>query len=282
MYTLTVKNDKNESLRLTGNKNYTVYKIEGLNPPQATLSQSVNSTMDGSSINNVRVESRNIVIYLAIEGEIEKNRLNLYKYFPVKKTITLYFKNGSRDVYIEGVVELIVCDQFTSRQVAQISIVCPKPYFKAADDIVSAFSNISSFFSFPFAISAAGTEISAVTTNIRKSIINTGDIETGVIIKLFATGTVVNPVIYDVMKRTQIKLNITMQPSDTIIINTKVGEKSIALIRSGITTNALGYMAANSTWFELTSGDNVFAYECESGTSSLQLTFSTAMLYSGV
>ena len=106
MYTLQVKNDRDNMLTLTGNPHYNVYKIEGLNPPQATVNSSVNSTTDGITVNSVRVESRNIVIFMTIEGEVEKNRINLYKYFPVKKTVTLYFENGSRSVFIEGVVEL--------------------------------------------------------------------------------------------------------------------------------------------------------------------------------
>lgn len=282
MFNLRVENNRGDSLELTHNRDYTVYKIEGLNPPQATINSSVNTTTDGSSINSVRVGSRNIVIYIAMEGDIEKNRINLYKYFPVKNKVKLFFNNGTRDVYIEGVVEIIECDLFSERQVAQISLICPKPYFKDVYDLVSYFSNINALFEFPFSIPEEGMEVSAITTNIRKSIINVGDVETGVVIELFATGTVVNPVIYDVLRRTQIKLNFTMKASDAIVINTNIGEKSIELIRSGVRSNAMGYMVQDSTWFVLGAGDNVFTYDAESGQSNLQLTFTTPILYSGV
>lgn len=282
MYSLKVENDRGNTLELTNNSNYTVYKIEGLNPPQVTINSSVNTTTDGSSINSVRLENRNIVIYMTIEGDVESNRINLYKYFPVKKRIKLYFKNYTRDIYIEGNVELIECDLFTNKQIAQISIICPKPYFKDVQNLITTFGDVSSMFEFPFSISKTGIEISGITTNQRRSIINTGDIETGVIIKLFSTGTVVNPVIYDVLKRTQLKLNFTMLASDTIVINTNVGEKSIELIRDGVTYNAMGYMAQDSTWFIMEAGDNVFTYDADSGNSYLQLTFTTSILYSGV
>lgn len=282
MYSLKVENDRGNILELTNNQDYTVFKIEGLNPPQVTINSSVNTTTDGSSINSARLENRNIVIYTTIDGDVETNRINLYKYFPVKKSIKLYFKNNSRDVYIEGTVELIECDQFTNKEVAQISIICPKPYFKDIENLVTSFGDVSSMFEFPFSISKTGIEISGITTNQRRSIINTGDIETGVIIKLFSTGTVVNPVIYDVLKRTQLKLNFTMLASDTIVINTNVGEKFIELIRDGVTYNAMGYMAQDSTWFIMEAGDNVFTYDADSGNSYLQLTFTTSILYSGV
>lgn len=282
MYTLKVKNDRGDILPLSGNPDYTVFKIEGLTPPKATINTSVNTTSDGSAINSARLESRNIVIYMTIEGNVEENRIKLYKYFPVKKNIAIYFSNDTRDIYIEGAVELIECDLFSNKQVAQISIICPKPYFKSVRQFVTAFGDISNMFEFPFAISESGMEISALSTNMRKSIINSGDVETGIIIELFAIGTVVNPVLYDVLKKTSLKLNITMQPSDKLVINTNVGEKSITLIRRGESSNALGYMERNSTWFKLEAGENVFTYSADNGSGNLQITFSTPLLYSGV
>ena len=282
MYSLKVENDRGNTLELTNNPNYTVFKIEGLNPPQATINSSANTTTDGSTVNSVRVENRNIVIYMTINNDIEANRINLYKYFPLKRNIKLYFKNSSRDVYIEGTVELMECDLFTNKQVAQISIICPKPYFKDVNELITLFSDVSALFEFPFAISKTGIEVSAITNNIRKSIINSGDVESGIIINLFATGTVVNPVIYDVFKRTHLKLNFTLQANDRIVINTNVGEKSIELIRNGVSSNAMGYMAQDSTWFVLESGDNLFTYDADSGNNNLQLTFTTSVLYGGV
>lgn len=282
MYSLKVKNDRGESLALSNDKRYTVYKIEGLTPPKANLSISANSTTDGNKINSARLESRNIVIYLKLEGDIEESRINLYKYFPVKKGIQLFFKNTSREVFIEGTVELIECDLFAQSQVAQISIICGKPYFKAVDYLVTAFGDVSNLFEFPFSIAKNGIEFSVISTNQRRSIINSGDTETGVIIELFAVGSVVKPVLYNVLTGGKMKLNTTMLPSDKIVINTNVGEKSIILVRDGVSYNAMGYMSPDSEWFVLKSGDNVFTYDAESGTTNLQITFTTNLLYSGV
>lgn len=282
MYTLKVKNNKGEMLTLSGNPAYNVYNITGLTPPQATINTSVNTTSDGSRFNSVRLENRNIVIYTTIEGDCEANRLNLYKYFPAKREITLYFSHGSRDVHIEGVVEMIECDIFAKKQTAQISIVCAKPYFKAAETLINSFGDIAALFEFPFSISKAGIEFSTSTANQRKSILNMGDVDTGVIIELFAIGTVVEPVIYNVLTNGKMKLNFTMEASDKIVINTNVGEKSIKLIRAGVTTNAMGYMSPDSEWFVITNGDNVFTYDAASGTANLQITFRTSLLYSGV
>ena len=282
MYELKVRNDKGEVTNLSTSPKYTVYKITGLQPPAVSINSSSNATTDGSSINSVRVGTRNIVIYMTLGGDVEESRLGLYKIFPLKKSITLYFKNGKRDVYIEGRVEVIECDQFTKKQIAQISILCPQPYFKAAEDLVSYFSDISALFSFPFSLAAEGVELSSITRNVRKSIINTGDIESGLIIDLYAVGEVLNPVIYDVFQRTHIKLKFAMIAGDRIVINTNAGAKSITLIRGGVESNIMGYMLPDSAWLTLGAGDNVFTYDADNGKGSLQLTFTASILYGGV
>lgn len=282
MYELKVKNDVGEVLNLSSSKDYTLYQIEGLAPPKVNISSSGNATSDGITINRLSVESRNIVLYLTVNGDIETNRIKLYKYFPLKKTIAIYYKNETRDVYIEGTVEVIECDMFTNRQIAQVSIICPQPYFKSVKELVSTFSDVEPLFEFPFAIEKEGIEISAITPNIRKSIVNTGDIESGMIIKLYAIGEVVNPIIYDVFSRKFMAFNITLQPNDLLLVDTYMGEKSIKLIRHGETVNAIGYLRPDSTWLTLKAGDNVFTYEAEDGGTYLQITFTTSVLYGGV
>ena len=281
-YTLKVKNHNGYILNLTESKDYIVYKIEGLQPPQVTIATAKKAVSDGSTINRLSVENRNIVIYMTIEGDVEANRINLYKYFPLKQYVTIYFENGVRDVSIEGVVEIIECNLFTNRQVAQISLICPQPYFKSAEELVTYFSSIDSLFEFPFSIAEEGVEFSVIKTADRKAIVNTGDVENGIIIDLYAAGVVSKPIIYDVLNRTYIKLNCDLQANDHIVINTNVDNKAITLIRDGVSSNAMGYMSPDSKWLILNSGDNVFTYEAESGAENLQVTFTTALLYGGV
>lgn len=282
-YELKVVNNNGEALSLTDNEDYTVFKITGLTPPKVAINSSVNSTQDGTVISSVRMDVRNLVIYMTVNGDVEANRINLYKYFPPKKTVSIFFKNETRNVYIEGTVELIECDLFANREKAQISIICPSPYFKEVDELTTNFSEIDSYFEFPFSIEKPGIEISSIANNIRKSIIYTGDTDTGVIIELFAaSGNVVKPTIYDVLKRQNITLNMTLLEGDTVRVNTNHGKKSVTLIRNGVTSNAMGYLSPDSEWLELVTGDNVFTYDCESGGANLQILFKSTILYSGV
>ena len=282
MIEVKIKNDIGEVLNLSTSTNYTLYDVTGVTPLQMNINSSVNATSDGSTVNSIRANNRNIVLYVAIHGDVEANRLNLYKYFPLKQQISIYCKTNNRDVYIEGYTELIDVKLFTNQQIAQISIICPQPYFKGVNDFVTYFSQIDSLFSFPFSIDKSGMELSIIGEEIRKNIVNAGEVETGLIIEIFATSEVVNPVIYDVFKRTHIKLNLTMHPNDTIVINTNSGQKGITLLRAGIESNIMGYLVPTSTWLKVYSGDNVFTYDAESGESNMQLKFKTLALYGGV
>lgn len=282
MLEIKVKNNFGEILNLSSSTAYTLYKVEGITPPKINISTSANATSDGDTVNSVRAEKRNIVLYLKIDNDVENNRLKLYRHFPLKKNLTVYCKTDTRDMCIEGKVELIEPALFDKKQAVQISIICPQPYFKAIDDLVTNFAEISSLFEFPFSISNTGKEFSVITNNVRKSIVNNGEFDTGVEIKIFATGEVVNPVIYDAFRRTHIKLNMTLQTNDTVVINTNKGKKSITLIRSGVESNAMGNLAATSKWLQLYVGDNVFTYTADSGSSNLQLTFISSPAYGGV
>ena len=170
MYSLRVENHKGDVLNFSNNRNYSINRIEGLNPPPATVNRTVMTNAPGSKLNSVQTPERNIVIYIKPEGDIEKSRIELYKYFPQEKSVTLYFKNGSRDVRISGVVESCELCHFDMPQIAQVSIICPEPYFIDNTERQIRLSDIIALFEFPFSIPAEGIEFSAIETNTRKNI----------------------------------------------------------------------------------------------------------------
>ena len=100
MFTLKIENIKNNILELTQNENkYQVLSVKGLNPPNAQINRSTVAGLDGSKFNSSKLEERNIVITLKLNGEIETNRIDLYKFFNTKQWCKIYYKNESRDVY---------------------------------------------------------------------------------------------------------------------------------------------------------------------------------------
>ena len=283
MFTLKIENAKGEIIDLSSNSNYSVVGISGLNPPTAAMSTASIATTDGSILNNSRIESRNLVFNIILDGNIETSRINLYKYFRVKQKCKIYYKNGTRDVYIEGYVETFEDDFFVQRQEVQISVMCYQPFFKAAHDLVIDLSVILAAFEFPFDISSEGNEFSTIDRTYECVLINEGEVDSGLIIELRATGPVINPRIYNAETREFFGLNYTMQKGDLITINTNSGDKSVTLTRDGADSNIINYLQENSTWLKAYSGDNVYTYMCDEDSEDfLNIKFIHAHQYLGV
>lgn len=282
MYKLTVENEKGEKLQLNPSRDYIVDDISGLTPADATINSSIVSTNDGAVFNSARINPRQIVLIIKPQGNVEKNRINLYKYFKAKKPVKLYYKNGLRDVVIEGRVESFDGSFFTLTQTLTISIICLDPYFKYVRDSIAGISQVIPLFEFPFAIDEEGIEFSILDKTFTQVVLNEGDVETGVIIELTASNEVVNPRIYNVDTGEMFGLNFTMQLGDLIRINTNRNHKSVELVRYGETRDIINNIMKNPAWFTLEVGDNIFSYDCDDGHEFLQLKFIYQNKYEGV
>lgn len=282
MYKFSVENKYGEQMELTNNHRYTITEIDGLYPPDAVINTTKNANMDGSVFNSSSVNDRAITITLSINSPAEANRLLLYRYFKTKYPVRIYYKNGERDVYIDGYVSKMQVAYFEKKQTAQIEVTCPKALFTGKREQRTEFSGIVKKFNFPFAISEKGVALSEVKALEQKSIINGGDVETGVLIRLHAIGSVVNPKIYNVDDSTHMILNVEMQSGDLIVINTRTKEKTVTMTRDGKESNIIRKLERGSRWFTLLPGDNVFSYEADSFPENLQCTFVVNNQFEGV
>lgn len=280
-FSLSIVNSRGEELRLTDNPKYTVTRIDGLNPPSANINTSPHATFDGSTFNSSRVESRNIVIQFAIEGDAEANRIALYRFIKTKKPLTFRFRNGRRNVYIEGYVESFEIGFFDEKEIAQVSLICPRPYFIDSEFEQSTFSSVIPLFEFPFSIEVP-IPFSELNFDAETNVVNEGDVDTGMLIRFWATGEVVNPTLYNTDKGEFLRINVSMERGDLIEINTVNGEKSITMTSEGETTNALNYLDAGSKWLILESGDNTFSTGADEHPENLACTLWYSNLYEGV
>lgn len=282
MFTLKMENRNGDILELTHNKNYIVTDIDGLDPPQASINWSDVVGMAGGLYNNSKVEPRNLVISVMPRKSVEKNRIALYQYAQLGEWCKIYYSNNSINVQIEGYVETIEVPTFTQKEQAQISIICPQPYFEGLKEIYNDISAIVGNFEFPFAIEQPGIEFSYVNRDMLAHVTNYGNVSTGVTISITASGQVENPVVYNTDTKGSIGVKITMQEYDQIIINTNSGQRDIKLIRNNIEKSILNCMRPNPEWFVLKPGENVFSYDADSGVESLSVAFSHRTKYGGV
>ena len=115
------------------NGKYVVYQIDGIDPPTATISTSTIAGYDGSVYGSSYLGNRNIVLYIKLQktttSTIEDARIQLYQFFSSKTHVRLEYTNDNRDVYCDGYVESCSVTPFTNNEVAQVSIICPDPYW---------------------------------------------------------------------------------------------------------------------------------------------------------
>lgn len=264
MYTAKVKNINGDLMILTGDEPvYQIISIQGLNPPAAQINTTTIVGLDGARYNSARLETRNLVITVKINGSVEQNRLRLYRYFRTKEWCTFYYKNESVDVSIDGYVESVECDLFSNSETAQISILCPFPYFRGISEIIADSSAVFAVFVFPFSINLGDPVIiSSINPDSDGSVdvYNGSESETGVILEVefFASASTLE--IKNSSSGDDIKLIYSFQIGDKVIINTNKGQKSISLIRGGVVSNIFSALQQGSSFFQLQIGNNHFEY----------------------
>lgn len=306
IYSIVVTNYLGDRIKLELGKpdvsGFLIKSITGLGPAKANVNTTEVSTNDGSLFNSARLSQRNIVLDMVfintVYGEsIEDLRQKSYKYFPLKKSVELTIETDNRYVKTTGYVESNEPNIFSSQEGTQISIICPDPYFYSAGEDgnnVTNFYSIDSMFEFPFSNESLDEpllvfgEIQIKTEGV---ITYHGDSEIGVMIYIHAIGPATNINIYNTETREVMRINTEkissltgkgIVASDDIVINTAKGEKSITLIREGVSYNILNCLDKNTDWFTLAKGDNIFAFTADSGVTNLQFRVENKVIYEGV
>ena len=277
---------------------FVVKSIKGIGPSKGIINTTEVSTNDGSIYNSARKTQRNIVMQLGFlwRDTIEDARHLTYKYFPVKKQLTLIFTTDRRQCKITGYVESNEPDIFSKESGCQISIICPDPSFYSLDGDSSnttVFNGIEPLFEFEFENEgmADAIEFGEIQNKSENVVVYDGDDEVGVRISIYALGPASNITIFNSITREMMKIDTSkiealtgqgIVARDEITICTVKGNKGITLLREGKTTNILNCLGKNVDWFQLAKGDNVFAYSAEDGASNLQFRVENDVVYEGV
>lgn len=276
---------------------FVIQSIDGLGPGKADINTTEVATNDGGKFNSARRSSRNIVLSLKYlwKSSIEDVRQASYKYFPLKKRVTLIFETDNRLAQIEGYVESNEPDIFSKSESAEVSIICPDPnFYSVGERQVTVFSGIEPLFEFPFSnesVSEPMLEIGAIRVRTANLIHYDGDVDVGITIQMHFVGEAKKIKIYNIGTREIMALDTDkiaamtgseLKNGDDIIICTEKGNKSIVLVREGVTTNILNCLDKHVAWFTLTKGDNQFAFTSEVGNSNVQFTITNRVAYEGV
>jgi hypothetical protein len=307
---VTVTNHLGESLKMELTRpevsaGFYIQRIEGLGPVKATVNIIERSIADGAYYGSARAGSRNIVMYLGfldngVNGDIETIRHRSYKYFPLKKRVTIQIETDKRVCETYGYVESNEPDIFSNGQTTQISIVCPDSYFYDADSnrvSVESFSSTKPMFTFPFSNKANSLVLGDIQINEEKVILYDGDAEVGITMRIKVTGNISGDIaLYDITTDESMVISNEVIPylvdddrgiheGDEIVIKTSRGEKSITLLRGYASYNIINSLSMQHGypgWFQLVPGNNIFAYQVDDGAENLQFTVEYKTAYEGV
>lgn len=286
MYTAKIENANGEILTLTGTEAvYQIISIVGVNPPQAQVNTAAIAGLDGALFNSSKLNTRNIVLTVKINGNAEANRLNLYKYFKTKEKCRFYFANDTLDVFIDGYIQNVECDLFSNSETAQISIICPSPYFQSVQQHIADTANVTPEFEFPFSINFDEPVI--ISTFHDADVVyveNDAETECGAEIVLDVKTPCSTIALNNAVTGEGLVLNYEFREFDRIVINTVKGQKSVTLIRDGVQSNLFSAVQLGSVFFQLVPGNNIiqFLIDGVADQMAVYITFKYYLNYRGV
>lgn len=271
MYNVILENENGEQLDLMQHKDMRCIHIDGMSSITATINETENASIDGSTINSERIDSRPITLTVRIFDNFGDCRALIYRHAVIKKKVKLTLVNNIRSVYIEGYVKNVDGDPFTDKQQIVITILCPEPYFNELMGIEEDFSEIIKMLYFPLAIETKGIPFSEITDIKQIEVVNTGEIDTGLEFTLRALGEVENPRIVNMKTGKYLALEYTMQPNEVIKIGTIDKNKYVISIYHDTTTNIIGSLDLSSEWLKADVGVSHFTFAAVRGSNYLEV-----------
>lgn len=298
---ITVINPKGESLELDlfhpERSGLIVKSITGLGPPKANINSTDLATADGALYSSARASTRNIVFNLQFmfAPTIEDVRQKTYKYFPLKKEVTIRVETDNRSLETSGYVESNTPDIFSKEEGAQISILCLDPFFYDPIPSVTQFATVTPVFEFPWSnesLTSNLIEFGQMNLDTRSILEYRGDVDTGVVITIHSLGKVTGPIsIYNVETHESIVIDLDRIKTligreyangDDIIISTVSGNKYVQVLHDGVYTNAIAAIERHSDWFQISVGNNIFNFTVRDGISNIAMSFSYRNAYGGI
>lgn len=297
---ITVTNYLGESIKMDlmspEKSGFIVQKISGLGPGKADINTTEMAMSDGALYNSAKLKYRNIVLDLMLlpNPTIEDTRQLSYKFFPIKKELTLEIETDNRILEATGYVEQNDPDIFSKSESTSISIICPDPYLYSKNVSNTVFSGVDPLFEFEFennSLTEDLIEFGEIENKKEQTVYYSGDSDIGITIIIHSLGDVGDISIFKPDARQQMIIHADkikaltgsgIIEKDDIVICTVKRKKEIYLLREGVKTNILNCIDRDSDWFEISKGDNIFIYTAASGSSQLQFRIENNIAYEGV
>lgn len=284
------ENDKGQRIEIAYSFPYFLQSINGTDGTNANITKIKGVGQDGTTITDVNLSDRAIQIVGGIKGsskeEMARYRAKLLKVFNPKVQGWLQYEYGSIKRRIRCQVEKAPVFSKQNRsfkyQDFLIDLLCPNPFWQDVERTKAEIAIWCGALEFPLELAEEGIEVGFREPSLIVNIFNPGDVPCGMEIRFKALATVVNPLLFNVNTREELKINKTMTAGEVIVVTTYFGNKRVESHLNGVVSNAFNWLDLNSTFLQLEPGDNLFRYDADNGIDNLEVSIYYTPQYLGV
>lgn len=248
------------------------------------ISQGVNNisvksvNQDGKTYLGSNLDEKDINLTVAILGDsryqYSKYKDKLYQVFnPRLGEGTLIYSDGIKEEQIRCITEKVpfLTNLNHTAGTCLISLTANDPYWTDLDENREEIALWKGDFEFDLEFTEDGIEMEHREQSLIVNCINGGDDESGMKIEFKALATLTNPSLFNIYTREFIKINKTMTAGEIITVTTYFGQKQITSMLNGIEENIFNCIDPDSTFLQLSKGDNLMRYDADTGLDNLEV-----------
>lgn len=275
-------NSKGEKFEISTESDFFPESVEGLEQIKNETYTAKTYGADGEVYISSVVQTRDINITGRILDNRINNRKRMISFFKPKEKLMCKYVNGEIERFIDCTMDSTpkitkdVLPKFT------INVTCHNPYWYGQEQRTDIALWIGTF-EFPLDIKEEGIEMGYRSKSLIVNVNNDSDIDSSLIVKFYALGSVTNPHIINVDTQEILKVECDMVGGDILTVTTKTGEESVILTRGGKDYNYLNYLTLDSNLKMVASvGDNLIRYNADVSADNLEVSIYHLPQYVGV
>lgn len=236
----------------------------------------------GTSVTNTALETREITIIGYIiatsptDMSLKKSFLN--KFINPQQEMILTYKEYQLNFLPNNTIKYGVDEKENNEIMCKFKIdgLCYDPLFREKDERKVIAASTTGLFHFPLIVSNTPNPPGGIIFGLRQpslivNVVNSGSVEVGLKIVFKAKGTLDNPKLVNMSTQEFFKINKTMFDGEEIVVDTTIGQKSVKGVFGDTQENYFKYRDLESTWLQLSPGDNLFRYDADTNIGSLEV-----------
>ena len=280
--TLTIELTCNgKTLKMGPGQDIDITAVSGLEASEVEISTSDNALVDGASVDGKKIKPRPIHIEASFRSSKNnpENRAKVIKFFNPKYTGKALITNMGVSRNIEYELEgwtFAASKNMDSKLKILVDLICPDPYMLNVDNFGKNMANITPLFSFPWISLRKRMETGKLDYKPEARGLLLGGNTAGY--RTLKKEVVVNPKITNTGTGQFMRVSVTMQTGDVLLIDTNDRHQVITL--NGV--NYYQRIDRRSEPFKLEVGDNYLEYDADGNYTNLDVNLFYTPKYLGV